>query len=234
MRRRVLLLLCLVPLGCLDSKSGSRTTDASDDTLVDTSSDAAVDSSADTFQDTRPDTAVDTSADTLQDTRPDTVADTDLDTVADTSGDTTIVPGCSCDPGVEPACDNPCSTPGDVCHRDGYPRDESTTYECAPPVEVGGGCSNQFNEYYHPCVEGLLCLSPFADEDDMPRSCFDCRPQDFEVSGDCEMVLGVFWDGDSCASYSGCSCTGTACSSPFTSLQQCRSYTERPCSGRGR
>lgn len=195
MRSQFVLLICLIPLGCLDSRRGSRTTE--------------------------PDTH---SSDTLP---PDTLTP---DVVAQ---DTSLADADDADTRPATACESPCSS-GETCHRDGYPGDDGTVYYCAPPALVGKSCTNQFNEYHHPCADGLLCLAPFPDDDDTVRLCTDCRPQDFTVTGACDMAIGVFWDGQTCIFASGCSCAGSACTSPYPSLERCHAAVARPCSAVGR
>jgi len=169
----------------------------------------------------------DTSRGRVADAARETVEARDTVEAPDVTSDVDLPTTCRCDHGAE--CATPCTTPGDVCIRDGYP-DEHAVYRCGPPAELGDGCRNQFDEYFHRCAPGLRCLVFDPDEDDTVSLCFDCRPQDFVVSGGCEAALGVFWDGARCASYSGCRCDGDDCGAPFASLEACRRQTERPCS----
>lgn len=42
-----------------------------------------------------------------------------------------------------------------------------------------------------------------------------CAPQDIKGAGMCDMMLGYMWNGKTCVSFSGCSCTGADCSKKF-------------------
>ncbi len=175
------------------------------------------------------------SADTMADTVDvadtvdpvDTGEDAALD-AADTAApaDTTAFV-CACDYGQR--CVNACETPGDVCARDGYADGTERRY-CRPPAELGEGCTNQFDEYYIACALGLLCLVPDPLEDDTVSLCYDCRPQEAAGVGDCEMVIGVFWDGVRCRSVSGCRCEGRDCEAAYPSVEACERAVGLPCS----
>ena len=48
-----------------------------------------------------------------------------------------------------------------------------------------------------------------------------CSAQDATPEGDCELLLGVVWNGESCDFMSGCSCVGTDCDNLFETLDAC-------------
>jgi len=48
-----------------------------------------------------------------------------------------------------------------------------------------------------------------------------CDAQDARGQGQCDMVLGVFWDGGLCVTRSGCSCVGADCDAGYDSMDQC-------------
>jgi hypothetical protein len=175
-----------------------------------------------------PDIATDIATDIAAD-----IGDTALSDVGDTTpGDdtsdaTSFV--CACDYGQR--CVDACTTPGDVCARDGYP-DGTERRFCRPAATAGQGCGNQFNEYYFPCAAGLDCLFPLPDDADSPKYCYACEAQDVTFTGECAMPLGVFWDGTQCRSVSGCACTGADCNSPYASLAACERKTQVPCASR--
>lgn len=60
----------------------------------------------------------------------------------------------------------------------------------------------------------LLCPS-------FPPCDSGCEAQDARGVGDCEMVLGVFWDGFRCSYVSGCSCEGEDCDAAYSSPAEC-------------
>lgn len=48
-----------------------------------------------------------------------------------------------------------------------------------------------------------------------------CGPQDAAGVGPCDMVIGIFWDGERCAYVSGCTCEGKDCDKGYKSLEDC-------------
>jgi hypothetical protein len=48
-----------------------------------------------------------------------------------------------------------------------------------------------------------------------------CLPQEAQGVGECETVLGSFWDGRRCAELSGCACEGADCGYGFPSTEEC-------------
>lgn len=51
-----------------------------------------------------------------------------------------------------------------------------------------------------------------------PDSCG--RPA-ITIEGDCDMVLGYYWDGTQCLGDSGCACTGPECDQVFVTRAEC-------------
>jgi len=49
----------------------------------------------------------------------------------------------------------------------------------------------------------------------------DCTAQDARGVGDCEAIVGIFFDGTDCVTESGCSCVGTKCGDGFDSTEAC-------------
>ena len=130
-----------------------------------------------------------------------------------------------CDCGYGQDCASPCEIEGTVCVRDV----EMDSRSCEPPARLGERCGNYDRAFSDPCEVELTCSFPLPDDADSAMYCYDCRPQDFAIVGNCEAEIGVFWDGADCALYSGCSCEGTACATPFETVAQCRSRTQTPC-----
>ena len=154
------------------------------------------------------------------------VVDEVADVVAEVDAAEVVeVPPCGCDYGQR--CDTACEVEGTVCVRD----DENDSRTCGPPAQRGEVCGNYDRAYHRSCEPGLTCSFPLPDDADSYMLCYDCRPQDFVIIGNCEAEIGVFWDGADCALYSGCSCEGAACATPFESVAQCRSKTQTPCGG---
>lgn len=49
-----------------------------------------------------------------------------------------------------------------------------------------------------------------------------CAPQLADIVGDCDLPLGVRWDGSACEPVSGCTCVGTECGALYTDLATCQ------------
>lgn len=92
-------------------------------------------------------------------------------------------------------------------------------FDAGPPVPCG-------NATCHPgdvccdvcgtktCVQGSLCPGDAACTP-------DCRPQDAQGVGTCNVLFGYRWAGGSCAQVGGCSCQGTDCGKLFQNEQSC-------------
>jgi hypothetical protein len=73
------------------------------------------------------------------------------------------------------------------------------------------------------CVPNWYVGCPVADD-------FDCQPHDCAPDtdpsgaavGDCDAILGYWWNGTDCRSLSGCSCSGAACAGLFATEEACR------------
>ncbi|MBK8587702.1 MAG: hypothetical protein IPN77_01025 [Sandaracinaceae bacterium] len=72
------------------------------------------------------------------------------------------------------------------------------------------------------CVSDVYDGCPIADEFDCAP--FDCAPA-MDVSdaavGDCDAILGYWWNGVDCRSLSGCSCSGDVCGDLFANDEDC-------------
>lgn len=73
------------------------------------------------------------------------------------------------------------------------------------------------------CVPNAYAGCPVADD-------FDCRARDCSAGadlsavdvGDCDTILGYWWDGTECRSLSGCACTSAGCEELFATNVACR------------
>jgi hypothetical protein len=73
------------------------------------------------------------------------------------------------------------------------------------------------------CVPNWYVGCPVADD-------FDCQPHDCTPDtdpsgaavGDCDAILGYWWNGTDCRSLSGCSCSGAACAGLLATEEACR------------
>ncbi len=77
-----------------------------------------------------------------------------------------------------------------------------------------GGCS---------CV-GADCASIYATRvecEGAQSGCRSCDPQDAVGEGPCDAEVGVFWDGTSCVSQSGCTCVGADCDRGWPDFASC-------------
>lgn len=86
-----------------------------------------------------------------------------------------------------------------------------------------GGCS---------CV-GADCADTYAtiaECEGARLGCHSCTPQDAVGEGPCDALLGVFWDGASCVSQSGCSCAGADCDQGWFDAADCE-LAHRHCFG---
>ena len=73
------------------------------------------------------------------------------------------------------------------------------------------------------CVPDFYPGCPVADDFDcQPRDCTpDADPSGAAV-GDCDAILGYWWNGTDCRSLSGCSCSGAACAGLLATEEACR------------
>ncbi len=49
----------------------------------------------------------------------------------------------------------------------------------------------------------------------------DCSAQMAMGTGDCDLVLGIHWNGETCQDFSGCECVGPDCGEVFETLSDC-------------
>jgi len=64
----------------------------------------------------------------------------------------------------------------------------------------------------------------FLDRDGglLDRDAAVCAAMDARGEGDCDLALGIVWNGTACISISGCSCVGTECGELFRTDAACR------------
>lgn len=129
---------------------------------------------------------------------------------------TSCADGSECFDGQEccTSCDGTsfCAEPGTSC-----PDLLCPPRECESDVDCGMGaacCSDCGGGSF--CSEGPCPLCPDPDV---------CRPMDAVGEGFCDLALGVVWDGASCVSISGCSCSGADCGRLHSSLEACEAVT---------
>lgn len=77
-----------------------------------------------------------------------------------------------------------------------------------------GGCS----------CEGSDCASVYATTlecENAQSGCRSCVAQDARGNGPCDAIVGIFWNGTSCVTESGCSCVGSDCDAGFSDPGDC-------------
>lgn len=74
---------------------------------------------------------------------------------------------------------------------------------------VGADCGELFESFEACQAEYVLCQPA------------DCQGQDARGVGLCTGIVGIYWDGIQCATYSGCGCEGTDCDQDFETLEAC-------------
>lgn len=142
--------------------------------------------------------------------------------------------------------------PGGACRLDGgrdaggedAGGDDASSGVCAPQEAAGEGmCAAAFGPFFYGsscnwtsgcnCV-GADCGDGYESVEDcerLNRGCIDgCGAQDAMGEGVCEALVGTFWDGDGCVTYSGCSCTGADCDQGYDDLAECMD-AHRACTG---
>lgn len=73
------------------------------------------------------------------------------------------------------------------------------------------------------CVPNVYVGCPVADDFDcQPRSCSSGADLSAVDVGDCDTILGYWWDGTECRSLSGCACTTAGCEELFATNAACR------------
>lgn len=73
------------------------------------------------------------------------------------------------------------------------------------------------------CVPNVYVGCPVADDFDcQPRSCSSGADLSTVDVGDCDTILGYWWNGTECRSLSGCACTSAGCEELFATDAACR------------
>lgn len=110
-----------------------------------------------------------------------------------------------------------CGTDGGVCstgeNRCNCPQDCVGADHCSAE-----DCLNIEREYM---VDGDCPGLPLGQMDRIAQG-VGCAAMDARGEGDCDLHLGVIWNGEACVNISGCSCVGADCQALFESLEACR------------
>jgi len=60
----------------------------------------------------------------------------------------------------------------------------------------------------------------------------DCGPMRAAGDGQCDMGLGIMWNGSECVGIAGCECSGEDCDALFASMEECQgAYANTGCMG---
>ncbi len=150
---------------------------------------------------------------------------------------------------------------GRTCGGRGTPPCATGLYCNFPPSSICGAadgpgtcdpiptiCTREFNPvcacdgttYSNPCMAAAAgisvrstgaCASTDAGTTDAASA---CAAQDASGVGACDLFLGYAWNGSTCVSLSGCSCSGAACRSLFSTPEACRAaYPSCDCRTQG-
>ncbi|MEM9189572.1 MAG: hypothetical protein AAGF12_10385 [Myxococcota bacterium] len=119
--------------------------------------------------------------------------------------------GGACDP--DEYCDYPLNTCGIT--------DESGTCQKIDPDAIcdrscPGVCGCDGQTYCNECLAAQAGTDVSAN-----GSCGSCAPQNVTINGDCDLALGIYWDGRTCELRSGCDCRGPDCGNAYRTIRDC-------------